>query len=1185
MRIAEGEAEMMRGVWVGFALWVMVSGCQGKQRPFVTAHLLPDAGVSADGRAGSTSSVPSGLDGSEASELAAGGFVIRPSTIDFGGVPVGFAAPARFNVENRSGAPLPALQVALQDSGASFSISQNECTPALQANEHCSIGLSFQPSALASTSATLQVSAGSGAASFEIPLVGQGLEPGSLILEAAANNSARFGNLSVGQSSRQAFRLINPSDSTVIPTSISINNRAFALRPPSGSACVAGVTTLRTGDACDLAIDFSPSERGLTEATLTATSDGAGSVSLNLSGIALLPAAVEVDQTRLDFADVVIDTGAVLEIGVSNVGDEQVQGVTAAIAGGDAADFTVTLNGCERTLLPGAPCSVSVAFNPMGTGQRTSGLDLNAGAAGSVHVDLIGTGVEAGILILSAGDGGSTDFGRILLGATLDQTFQLTNPGELPTGPLTLGVNSDEFAILPAAGNDCVSGSTDLPPGESCDVRVRFAPGQRSQRNATLVVSSGIGSSGLNLVGTGLAPAILGAESLVDFGGIPRAASASRTVNVTNSGDEPLGAISAVLNGPNQGDFTLAQNDCNPGLEFEGTCSVSVTFSPSAQGSRLATLTLTSAPGGTRDVRLEGSGLEPGTLVLSAGPGASAAFVGNLVVGAGQSQTQTFVLSNPGQLASGIINLAPLTSGFQIVASMGTDCISNATNLEGGASCTIQVQFAPTTRGLNSSTLTASSPGGSTSLALSGTGLAPAQLGVQPSQVTFSNPVTVDQSATSNITVRNQGDVGIGVLTGAFSGTNAADFVLDLGTCGTGLGGNATCTLGVRFTPGGSGTRSATLRLQSSPGGALDVAVSGTGQRPGALSLVAEPGNSNFGTLIVGGSRVESFTLRNSGDLSAGRLLSITLGTGFLREGATNGECNPGVTVLDGGAGCTFRVRFQPTTTGSFNVAMNATSQLAGSASLSLTGIAQGLSNGDVCNAASDCSSGRCIDGVCCATSCNGPCMQCRAGTGTCDIAPQDDGACGSISCNFDTECAQALATSLTENRCKALGQCKTSADCGVQAFPAGTACDEASAFRVCNGQGACIDPVVRCGLGSCAVSLETTCCGQVSANTVTNSTCGARASCNILVGVPPGIPISCDDNADCGGGAACCFASTGSGSDVACRSDCNRRLTGGASGTYSLVCRSPVTMTVCPNGAACVASTFLPGWSFCAVP
>ena len=50
---------------------------------------------------------------------------------------------------------------------------------------------------------------------------------------------------------------------------------------------------------------------------------------------------------------------------------------------------------------------------------------------------------------------------------------------------------------------------------------------------------------------------------------------------------------------------------------------------------------------------------------------------------------------------------------------------------------------------------------------------------------------------------------------------------------------------------------------------------------------------------------------------------------------------------------------------------------------------------------------------------------------GACQM-PADDPACGAITCPADSICRD-YATSLSSNRCKAFGQCKTAADCAIR--------------------------------------------------------------------------------------------------------------------------------------------------------
>jgi Abnormal spindle-like microcephaly-assoc'd, ASPM-SPD-2-Hydin len=88
--------------------------------------------------------------------------------------------------------------------------------------------------------------------------------------------------------------------------------------------------------------------------------------------------------------------------------------------------------------------------------------------------------------------------------------------------------------------------------------------------------------------------------------------SAVRAVTLTNSGNAALTINSVGLNGSNSGDFRQ-QNTCpssSSTLAAGASCTISVTFTPSAESSRSASLTITdNASGSPQSVALSGTGV------------------------------------------------------------------------------------------------------------------------------------------------------------------------------------------------------------------------------------------------------------------------------------------------------------------------------------------------------------------------------------------------------------------------------------------------------------------------------------------------------------------------------------------------------------------------------------------------
>lgn len=128
---------------------------------------------------------------------------------------------------------------------------------------------------------------------------------------------------------------------------------------------------------------------------------------------------------------------------------------------------------------------------------------------------------------------------------------------------------------------------------------------------------------------------------------------------------------------------------------------------------------------------------------------------------------------------------------------------------------------------------------------------------------------------------------------------------------------------------------------------------------------------------------------------------------------------------------------------------------------------------GEACGTNADCGSDFCVsraDGnqVCCEAACDGLCQQCSA-DGRCDEVPAHDADCAPVTCPGDNICRDYPET-LTENLCRALGQCRSTQDCAPIALRAASSC-------ACDGAGDCTlvrgarcEEDVQCSEGACEV-------------------------------------------------------------------------------------------------------------------
>ena len=220
---------------------------------------------------------------------------------------------------------------------------------------------------------------------------------------------------------------------------------------------------------------------------------------------------------------------------------------------------------------------------------------------------------------------GALSFGSAVTGTTsAAQTVTVSNPTGSAASVSSISASGD-FSQTNTCGSSIAANG-------SCTVSVKFAPTATGSRTGTLTVNAGGVTSTVSLTGTGTAPGpVLNATpaSLSFAGTDVGSSSAAKAVTVTNSGTSPA-AVSGVAV---TGDFSQT-NNCSS-VAAGSSCTVTVTFQPTASGTRTGTLTVTSnANNSPATVSLTGSGIGATT---------------NLALGAtmtASGSTQSYVPSN-----------------------------------------------------------------------------------------------------------------------------------------------------------------------------------------------------------------------------------------------------------------------------------------------------------------------------------------------------------------------------------------------------------------------------------------------------------------------------------------------------------------------------------------------------------
>jgi len=410
--------------------------------------------------------------------------------------------------------------------------------------------------------------------------------------------------------------------------------------------------------------------------------------------------------------------------------------------------------------------------------------------------------------------------------------------------------------------------------------------------------------------------------------------SAAQALTLSNTGATAL-SIASIAASANFGET----DGCDGSVAASGTCTINVTFTPTATGALKGSLTITDnnngLTGSTQTVTLSGTGTAPGVSLSTTSMTFSSQQVGTT------SAASAVTVTNSGTASLTFTSLA--ATGDFAVAATGTTC-STSTSVAASGSCVINVTFTPTATGSRSGslTLTDNAIGSPQSVSLSGTGTAPA-IGLSPTSVTFGNQLVGTSSAASAVTVTNNGTASVSFTSIAAMG----DFALAASgtTCSTStsVAASSSCVINVTFTPTATGSRSGSLTLTDNASGSPQtVSLSGTGTAPG-VSLTTTSvsfGNQPLGTT----SAASAVTVTNNGTAS----LSFTslAATGDFAVAASGTTCGTSA-PLAAGSNCAINVTFTPTATGSRSGSLTLTDNASGSpqtVSLSGTGTAPGVS-------------------------------------------------------------------------------------------------------------------------------------------------------------------------------------------------------------------------------------------------
>jgi hypothetical protein len=433
--------------------------------------------------------------------------------------------------------------------------------------------------------------------------------------------SLSFGNQAVSTTSSAKTVTLKNGQSVAITISSIATSGDFAQTNTCGASLAAGAK-------CTISVTFTPTVTGSRSGTLTITDSGSNSPqTASLAGTGIAQATVS--PATLSFGNQAIDTPSPAKTATLTNNLPTALAVSSITASGN---YTQT-NTCATSVAAGGTCTISVTFTPTATGSSTGTLTITDAASNSPQsVSLTGSGV-----VQASASPASLSFGNQVVGfASAVKTVTLTNNLETALSISSIAVSGDYSQT-----NTC---GTLLASETTCTVSVTFTPTTTGSRTGTLTISDGANNSPqtVSLTGNGVVPVTVSPATLAFGNEAVTTTSAAKTVTVTNK--QPTAVSITSVTTP----AAYAQtNTCGTLLAAEGTCTVSVTFNPTATGSQPGTLTITdNASNSPQTVNLTGTGTALPTItklsVTSGLVGTSVTITGTGFAGSQGASTVTF---------------------------------------------------------------------------------------------------------------------------------------------------------------------------------------------------------------------------------------------------------------------------------------------------------------------------------------------------------------------------------------------------------------------------------------------------------------------------------------------------------------------------------------------------------------
>ena len=449
------------------------------------------------------------------------------------------------------------------------------------------------------------------------------------------------------------------------------------------------------------------------------------------------------------------------------------------------------------------------------------------------------------------------------------KTATLTN-----TSSVSLTITSIQTTGDFAQTNNCGSS---LAGGAKCTINATFTPTAMGSRTGTLSVNDNATPSPQTVSLSGSGTIVSLSPSTLSFGNVSVGiVSAPQSITLTNVGASSLKVTGVSITGTNAGDFSQT-NTCGSSVAAKASCTITVTFKPTATGSRRATLNVSDNGGASPQmIGLSGTGTTATLVSIAVTPNSPSVALGSM-----QQFTATGTYSD-----GSTQNLT--TSAIWASSNPAVATISNTSGSQGLATSL--------TQGTSTVTATSGSIGGSTVLTVTPATLI--SIALTPANPTialgtmqqFTATGTFSDGSTQNLTT-----------TATWASSNPAVASISNTSGSQGLATSlATGTTTITAT---SGSISGTTVLTVSPAAVVSIAVTpaipslalGTSQQFTATGTFTDGSVQNITQSVQWSSSATSVATISNASGSQGLASTVAVGTSTIT--ATSGSVSGSTTL------------------------------------------------------------------------------------------------------------------------------------------------------------------------------------------------------------------------------------------------------------------------------------------------